>query len=385
MKNILAFVQESGSSSFDFANFGTHFIVVSIIVSIEEKQNIEEQLTKIRQKYFGQEAFSSSQVGDDYMKRRLILQEFANLDFHIYATVINKKQLSGEGFTHEPSFYGFLNSLIYNELFRNFPNLHLIVDDQAGHSFTQQFKMYITKDQIPEFFNKTDFSAADKSQSVFLQLSSFIAGTLNRHYDESKEGTDHDKMLFSLRDRLTSLNFFPRDSKLNYQIEENDNDNDGSFYSRIIRNLGEELAIDFLEKKKALIQQDVEQINCMKLFLLYSKAYQQHDYIPTKEILAHIKIGKGEHLSEQYFRSKVIAKLRDQGVLIASSSLGEKKGYKLPTSEEDLYDFVNHINRMIVPMLSRLKKCREAIKEATQGNLDLLGGPEYETLREFLR
>ena len=66
-----------------------------------------------------------------------------------------------------------------------------------------------------------------------------------------------------------------------------------------------------------------------------------------------------------YFQTKVIAQLRDAGVLIASSS----RGYKLPASESDLYDFVTHSNAIIEPMLSRVKRFRDQINTATTGEI----------------
>lgn len=77
-----------------------------------------------------------------------------------------------------------------------------------------------------------------------------------------------------------------------------------------------------------------------------------------------------------YFRSKVVAKLRDKGILISSSN----KGYKLPSSSKDLYEFVNHSNSYIQPMIERLIKCRNRIKLATKNELDILDHEEFKYL-----
>lgn len=80
-----------------------------------------------------------------------------------------------------------------------------------------------------------------------------------------------------------------------------------------------------------------------------------------------------------YFRSKIIAKLRDNGVILASSN----KGYKLPSSSKDLYDFVNHSNSYIQPMIDRLLKCRNQIKLATKNKLDIFDHEEFKYLNEI--
>jgi hypothetical protein len=81
----------------------------------------------------------------------------------------------------------------------------------------------------------------------------------------------------------------------------------------------------------------------------------------------------------QHFRTKIIAKLRDENVIISSSP----KGYKLPSKEEELYDFINHGTTIIMPMLARLKKCRDIIKMETLGELDLFNNSEYKELRRY--
>ena len=69
-----------------------------------------------------------------------------------------------------------------------------------------------------------------------------------------------------------------------------------------------------------------------------------------------------DKLSIQSFRNKIIAKLRDNEVIISSSS----SGYKIPSTEKELYDFVNHGKSIIMPMLHRLKICNDVIRNRFQ-------------------
>jgi hypothetical protein len=78
--------------------------------------------------------------------------------------------------------------------------------------------------------------------------------------------------------------------------------------------------------------------------------------------------------------SKVIAMLRNKGVIISSST----KGYKLPANEGDLYAFLKHNNSIIKPMIDRIKICRDSIKAATLNKLDILNKPEFEYLKKVL-
>ena len=104
-------------------------------------------------------------------------------------------------------------------------------------------------------------------------------------------------------------------------------------------------------------------------------------YISTRELLDRIESASLPIRSERVFRQEVIGKLRDAGVVIASSS--SRKGYKIPSKKSELYDYVNHDANILIPMLLRLKKCRDIIKLGTSNELDLLNRSEFQPLKSY--
>jgi len=116
------------------------------------------------------------------------------------------------------------------------------------------------------------------------------------------------------------------------------------------------------------------------LLLLYFNTYGSDIYLTAGEIMQHLNATRDEALTPRQFQTKVIAPLRDAGVLVVSSASGEHKGYKLPSSIGDLHKFVSHGKSMIIPMLHRIRIFRETIKAASGGGLDILA---YEDFREL--
>ena len=84
-------------------------------------------------------------------------------------------------------------------------------------------------------------------------------------------------------------------------------------------------------------------------------------------------------MSLQTFRNKIIAKLRDNEVIISSST----SGYKIPSTEKELYDFINHGKSIIMPMLSRLRTCNDIIRMGTDGAINLFERAEYHSLAKM--
>lgn len=380
MKSIAAFADEYGNNSFEFETQGTHFIVASIILNTDKQAEVEAQAELIRKKFFQTGEIKSLKVKDNDKRRILVLNELVKLDFKIYAVVVDKRELYGEGFKYKKSFYKFLNGLVYNELFKTFPQLYLTVDEHGRNDFMLSFKKYVEKNHMPDLFSGSQFGFKGSPNSVLIQVADFIAGTLGRCYDEIKKSPESKTFLEILQPQTTNIKFFPKNiTNLDYEASENDKS-----YNHTIAQLSFNLANQFLDKNNGVSQEEKDQINCLKLLLLNFKAYNYKKFISAKEIINHLQVGRDKPMNAQYFRSKVIAKLRDEGLVIASKSKGDKTGYKLPTSAEDLYYFVNHGNSMIIPMLDRIKRCRDTIKLATQNQTDVLEKPEYQKLKKIL-
>ena len=104
-------------------------------------------------------------------------------------------------------------------------------------------------------------------------------------------------------------------------------------------------------------------------------------YISTQELQNALEQKGFERLSTQSFRNRIIAKLRDHGVIITSS----KKGYKLPSKKSEVKDFIKKTQGMIEPMLHRLKLCNDAITLGSNGTIHILDEPEYDTLNKLIK
>ncbi|MCI0548993.1 MAG: hypothetical protein L0027_17145 [Candidatus Rokubacteria bacterium] len=85
----------------------------------------------------------------------------------------------------------------------------------------------------------------------------------------------------------------------------------------------------------------------------------------------------GYVIQGQAFMNKVIAPLRDAGVLVVASD----KGYKLPVCMAEVLVHMDNTCGKVRPMVGRLAKFREAVKLATDGTLDLFNRDEYAFLR----
>jgi hypothetical protein len=298
------------------------------------------------------------------------------LDFSIYAVVVDKRQLTTEGFRYKKSFYKFVNNLLYKELFRTFPELQLSVDEHGTNKFMLEFKKYVEKNHQRTLFSGIEFKHANSKQSIVIQLADFIAGTIACIYDITKQNEYSDELLSLIKPKITSINIFPRKLTLN----DFDESNYQQTFDKRISNVSFQRIFDFIEKSNSSDLQISDQVAFLKLLIWLQRANPKNVYISTKEIMRHLNSTKEKPMNEEYFRSKIIGNLRDKGILISSSNTG----YKIPTSKKDLESFLKHGNRVILPMLNRIKEARNAIKLATLNELDILEDEKYKELKNLL-
>jgi len=375
--NNTAFADEFGNNSFDFEKQGSHFIVATVICKSEYLDELSKEIQLIRKKHNFQESeIKSSKVGPNFNRRLKILQDIVKLNISIYAVIIDKRKLHGKGFEYKKSFYKFLNNLLYKELFRTFPKLDLYVDEFGSNDYMLEFKKYIEKQHPKTLFSGYEFNILNSKQSDFIQIADFIAGSLGYIFDETKKSEHSPRFEELLKPITSSLNIFPRE----FSFKEIQEANIDETFNEKIAEVCFLRIQDFLDKHSGIDQQKIDQINFLKLMLLFLRVNVRNKYITTKEIFVHLNQNREVNLTEEYFRTKIIGNLRDKGVLISSS----RNGYKIPTCLNDLENFIRQGHGIIIPMLNRIREARNVIKLATGNDLDLLTKGEFLELKKLL-
>ncbi|GAB3224223.1 DUF3800 domain-containing protein [Spirosoma arcticum] len=380
MQDHIAFLDEWGNNGLDFTKQGvsTHFIVVALTLRKENLAEAEAHIETVRKQFFQDGPIKSAKVSKDDKRRTLILNSLLSSPFQVFALVVDKRQLRGEGFYYKGSFYKFLHGLADRELYRTFSSLELVSDQYGSESFMEGFIQYVRNRHIPSLFNQASFGFVKSKSSLMVQAADFIAGTLARCYDETVLSPNKTEFIQLLSPKLLTLKYWP-DVFAPSLVQTLPNQTQ---YNPELAELGVNLVQDFLHRKlTSHAPQEVDQVTCIQYLLFHFRHVDPTRYISSRELISHIEGRRGNIPSLHYFQTRVIAPLRDAGVIIASSA----KGYKIPSCEQDLYDFVNHSNTIIQPLLARINKCRDRILLATDGTIDILNRDEYINLKQLLK
>ena len=382
MERVYAFTDESGAFGWDFNNrsVSTHFIITAILVKEDERIALNDAVEAVRKKHFQTGEMKSSHVGPNHSRRIRVLNDLMDLPFNAFSVVVDKRKIDqSSGLGYKQSFYKFTNNIVHKELTKAFPILTVVADEIGGSEYMKSFSSYFAEKQdIPNLLGEANLVFENSANNALIQLADFIGGSLAAVIDENRKTEGMPNFLKILEKKIVRIEWYPKDFS-SYLVDTSALAED---YDKTIATLCLRQAEMFLKENQ---HSDDDEIRAQKLILEYLVfRFINNDlrqYISTRELKNYLqKNGFGE-MSTQAFRTKIIGKMRDKGVIISGSSA--KKGYKIPAKEAELFDFINHGTSIILPMLARLKTCRDIVKLGTNNEVDLFDKTEYASLKRY--
>ena len=380
-RKLSAYVDKYGDPNLnlDANDVSAAYVIAAVIVNADDATNLVIQLEEIRKKFFQTGEMRSKTVGKNDKRRHKILDELLPLNFRCMCLIVDKRRLTSKGFAFKRSFLKNLNGKLHSRLFRLFPGIQVTADEHGGSEFMTGFLKYVDALHQPDLFNRSGFEFANSKNSVLIQLADFIAGTVARGFDQKKLSDPKQLFIGKLRatSKLIAIEHFPPD---NYNFKDTEFADDAKFDARIAE-LAFNSAKIYIKENEVSLDADVRaRLEALDYLLAHYHYSLKNDYVETHKLMEHLIGTVGINYSQQQFRNKIIGKLRDNKVLIASS----RQGYKIPCCQADLNDFVNYQNKFISPMISRLRKCYEQVFATTLGELNILSAPEHQYLQKIV-
>ena len=385
MERVYAFTDEYGSFGWDFDKKDVSSVVVisAIIVKESNLTLLRSQVEQLRVKFFQEGQIKSSKISNNHIRRKKIIAAFLPLNFTIFSVVFDKKHIKDylgkemPGLNFKPSFYKFMNNIVHKELRNAFNTLTIVADRIGSSDYMVSFSRYVEKQQdIPNLFGEAEFFFENSKNEVLVQLADLISGTLGHFYDTNKKTEDTPNYYKILQKKIARIEKYPKDFD-SFIVEDSPLTQK---YDKEIASLCFNQAVKFINANEE--NEDAESIARVATtkYLLFRFMNNDLDkYIPTSILKNNISTTKMGKISTHMFRTRIIAKLRDNGVILASSKLG----YKIPSHQSELFDFINTYSSIIIPMLGRLKICRDTVKLMTHNKLDLFEHSEYRALRKY--
>ena len=376
MQPILGFIDESGEAPLSIEKGASRFFAVAAVMA-EPGQflPLHDGVDELRRKYFQTGEMKSSKIrGKDWSRRKKILASAGELPFTAHCLLIDKSLVRRDGgLQYKKSFIKYVHNLLFSDLYGAIPDLHLIADQHGSPEFMAGFEKYVLSRSVPDLFqSEASFRFEDSKSQPIIQLADLIAGSVRRAATD--QGDRLEEVFKLLNGRVITLVEWPPDIKpLPAPSGDQKHDADA-----LVRRHSINLTAEFISQHANAPEEEVRAQVAVLRHLYFQAEYNSASaWVGTVALRRHLVEAAGIKLSEHTFRTQVMAKLRDEGVLLASCT----KGYKLPTRVADLMDFVRMGASMILPLLERLNKARDEIRTVTSGRVDLFENPAYHPLR----
>jgi Protein of unknown function (DUF3800) len=377
----LAFVDETGNPNMELAKPGvsSFFIVVSVLVEGADLDRAREQVEKIRRRHFQIGEIKSQKVASHGGRRLRILGELSAVPFRFHGFVVDKRQIFPDGgLIYKQSFVKFLHRQVYQRLFSCFPDMQVTADEYGDKEFMAGFKKYVERLTEPTLFARSRFDFRDSRTEPLLQVADFIAGSLAAALEPEKGSVAMVDVMAAIGGNRALIETWPIQRRPAGLWDASTTPDSAD---RLVRDHCFNQAYLFIEEHHD--SSDVarmHQVRTVRYLLDHSDADASRGYVVAERLIDHLKAFGSGPVSIVYFRSEVIAKLRDDGVVIASSA----HGYKVPNSVADVRSFVRHVQTMVEPLLGRLRTARNQLLLASKGDLDIVKSEEFGRLRAML-
>lgn len=379
MYQTYAFIDEFGNHDLETIKEGASnfFILVAVLVPEEGLKDLEYQAEEVRKRYFQTGEMKSSGIGNNHKRRISILNAISDLGFKFYSLVVDKDRINKDsGLQYKKSFLKYLNGKVYNKLFSQFNDVHIIADEHGRDEYKESFKRYIEDNHKPDMFYKAKFELVQSKSRVLVQLADLIVGSISKVYEKKAPPGLKEACLGLIKQKCIGLDEWPTKFQAYYPPDTTTDE-----FSQLIFTHSLSSAELFIENNESKQDEDIRlQVAAARFLVFNSRWVDKESYIATRVIRDHLlESGYGD-VSEQRLRSNIIAKLRDGDVIISSSN----KGYKIPCSFIDMETFVETVNSKIKPLLERLGRARESLHLASHGEIDILKGPNHPHLVSFI-
>lgn len=371
------FIDEFSTPDLEINKAGNEqfFVYSAVIIRETDLAAARETLSAVINKYYSTRGYiKSSKISKDergYLLTLNTLTELRALPHSVCALVVDKSAISRDsGLSYKRSFVKFFNKLLTRHFVDQYDEFHIVADKTGSQEFQLSLQSYLEQNANlgrTLFSNNTFDISDDVTGEQLIQLADFYAGTIGRYYCGKYDRNRAEVINSTLRSKL-SIIWYPDDY---VSLIASSSQFDSSFDLELMKT-----AIETAEKYITSSSEDTIGREIIQ-YLLQESVRNPRRPISSKEIKAYL-LSRGIEIGDPITK---ISDLRGKGVLIISP-IG-KKGYKLPTSEEELADFYNRLSSNVIPQLIRGNVLNDVLNEKTIGKYNILGHQEFRLLCEL--
>jgi len=365
------FVDEAGNTHFPKGEQAPKdfYVICAILVPPDELDAARLKAEAIvTQRARGGELKSSS-VGNNRERRRLIAEDIRSSQLAAYVLAIDKSHIwRDSGLRWPRTFYKFLHRALYGNIRRSFLAISVLADRHGPSDFMQGFCDYIVS--RGRLFDS--FRFAPSRDVPLIQIADFAAGTVRR----VQLGHDPDELLEALGYPALLIEVWPPSSAPRLQSATLG----GGQFDQLVRESAVSAATQFVDERAGSPDEGIRLQVCAVRYLLHRYTIDPVAYVFRAEIAEDVRRHTEISLDDHLVSARVLAPVRDAGVLLCSTD----KGVKIPFSAEDITRWLQRVDSQVVPYLQRVERARRDMLLRSHNRYDILGSDQFPGLARYI-
>lgn len=299
------------------------------------------------------------------------------MPFSFVALITDKRRINPDsGLKYKRTRYKFIHNKLNAVLKRALTRIELVVDEHGSAEFQNECVKYFEKNHESNLFGGITVRYDDDSNESLLQLADFIGGSLLYCFDPDRTTQEASGFRELLRSREAGIAFFPIGRKTVPQQVLDSEDLNNELLQSVLNNA----AADFLTRHENKTHDTAKmQVYTLQRLFGASEYGSGTERCIFSDVLLKELRDLGFQVTKRNFTTDIIGGLRREGVIIA----GSPYGYKLALSIEDILEYLDHDNSIIIPMLEKLRLAKETVKIGV--DYDILAKPQFKILSDLVR
>lgn len=207
---MLIFIDESGDSGFKIDKGSSAFFVVSLVIfeNHEEALFCDIEIDKLKKELSWNKNSEFHFKNNSDKIREIFIKRVSDFNFYYGCIVIDKKNYFFSKTLHSKSlFYQQVYQLAFEQIKENLHKAIVLIDKNGGADFIDELKKSLKFVFNKNFANSIKkIKIQDSKKNNLLQLSDYVAGIINRSFNNKK--SDYLRRIISRRELFVLV--FPK-------------------------------------------------------------------------------------------------------------------------------------------------------------------------------
>ena len=209
---MLVFIDESGDAGLQIdSGSSPHFVVTLVVFNDkEEALRADKHIDEVKRiNGFHKDSEFKFNKASPALKRQF-LTELSQFDFRYFSIVIDKAELTGEGFKYTSPFYKYACKLVCWNAKDYLKDAIIVIDGSGSIEFKRQLATYLRKnvnDKDAEHKCIKKVKMHDSTKNNLIQLADMVCGAVARSY---KDKSDSQVYRNIIKDKEVNVQVWPK-------------------------------------------------------------------------------------------------------------------------------------------------------------------------------